>query len=59
MPGDEFCQDMRQYIGDLLNWKDRLTKHLETEKQNQCCTLRGRCESTLPKFEQRHGNKSS
>ena len=39
MPGDEFCQDMRQYIGDLLNWKDRLTKHLETEKQNQCCTL--------------------
>ena len=27
---DEFCQDSRQYIGDLLNWKDRLTKTRKT-----------------------------
>jgi len=30
---DEFCQGSRQYIGDLLNWKDRLTKTRETGKQ--------------------------
>jgi len=23
---DGFCQDSRQYIGDLLNWKDRMIK---------------------------------
>jgi len=23
---DEFCQDSRQNIGDLLSWKDGLTK---------------------------------
>jgi len=27
-----FCQDSRQYIGDLLMWKDRLTKKQETAK---------------------------
>jgi len=27
---DEFCQDSRQYIVDLLNWKDRLTKTRKT-----------------------------
>ena len=27
---NEFCQDSRQYIGDLLLWKERLTKKLET-----------------------------
>jgi len=32
---DEFCQDSRQYIGDLLNWKERLTKTEETGKQKQ------------------------
>jgi len=30
---DEICQDSRQYIGDLLNWKDRLTKTQGTGKQ--------------------------
>ena len=30
---NEFCQDSRQYIGDLLMWKERLTKKLETAKQ--------------------------
>ena len=30
---NEFCQDSRQYIGDLLMWKKRLTKKLETAKQ--------------------------
>ena len=30
---NEFCQDSRQYIGDLLMWKERLTKILETAKQ--------------------------
>ena len=24
---NEFCQDSRQYIGDLLMWKERLTKN--------------------------------
>ena len=28
-----FCQDSRQYIGDLLMWKERLTQKLETAKQ--------------------------
>jgi len=32
---DELCQDSRQYIGDLLNWKERLTKTEETGKQKQ------------------------
>jgi len=36
---NEFCQDSRQYIGDLLIWKEHLTKKLETAKQNQCFTL--------------------
>ena len=31
---NEFCQDSRQYIGDLLMCKERLTKKLETAKQN-------------------------
>ena len=30
---DEFCQDRRQYIGDLLNWKDYLIKTEESGKQ--------------------------
>jgi len=30
---NEFCQDSCQYIGDLLMWKERLTKKLETVKQ--------------------------
>ena len=30
---NEFCQDSRQYIGDLLMWKERLTNKLETAKQ--------------------------
>ena len=29
----EFCQDSCQSIGDLPNWKDRLTKTRETGKQ--------------------------
>ena len=29
---NEFCHDSRQYIGDLLMWKERLTKKLETAK---------------------------
>jgi len=32
---DEFCQDSRQYIGGLLNWKEHLTKTEETGKQKQ------------------------
>jgi len=32
---DEFSQDSRQYNGDLLNWKERLTKTEETGKQKQ------------------------
>jgi len=32
---DEFCQDSRQYIGDLLNWKDYLIKTEESGKQKQ------------------------
>jgi len=35
----EFCQDRRQYIGDLLNWKDRLTKLEKLESKKQCFTL--------------------
>jgi len=30
---DEFCQDSGQYIEDLLNWKDCLTKTQKTVKQ--------------------------
>jgi len=30
---DEFCQDSRQYIEDLLNWKYCLIKILGAEKQ--------------------------
>ena len=30
---NNFCQDSRQCIGDLLMWKERLTKKLETAKQ--------------------------
>ena len=48
---NEFCQDSRQYIGDLLMWKERLTKKLETAKQKPVflhCS--SRCESTLPKL---------
>ena len=30
---NEFCQDSRHYIGDLLMWKERLTKKIETAKQ--------------------------
>jgi len=30
---NEFCQDSRQYIGDLLIWKEHLAKKLETAKQ--------------------------
>ena len=30
---NEFCQDSRHYIVDLLMWKERLTKKLETAKQ--------------------------
>jgi len=30
---NEFSEDSRQYIGDLLIWKERLTKKLETAKQ--------------------------
>jgi len=30
---NKFRQDSRQYIGDLLMWKERLTKILETAKQ--------------------------
>ena len=30
---NEFCQDSRQNIGDLLTWKERHTKKLETAKQ--------------------------
>jgi len=29
---NDFCQDSRQYIRDLLMWKERLTKKLETAK---------------------------
>ena len=29
---ERICQDSRQYIGDLLMWKERLTKKLETAK---------------------------
>jgi len=32
---DEFGQDSRQYIGDLLNWKECLTKTEGTGKQKQ------------------------
>ena len=30
---NEFCQDSRQYIGDLLMWKECHTKKLDTAKQ--------------------------
>ena len=30
---NEFCPDSRQYIGDLLMWKERLAKQIETAKQ--------------------------
>jgi len=36
---NEFCQDSRQYIGDLLMWKERLTKNLKLQSKNQCFTL--------------------
>ena len=32
---DEFCQDSCQYIGDLLNWKESVTKTEESGKQKQ------------------------
>jgi len=32
---DEFCQDSRRYIGDLLNWEERLNKTEKTGKQKQ------------------------
>jgi len=36
---DEFCQDSRQYIVELLNWRDRQAKNLGTEKQRPCFTM--------------------
>ena len=36
---NEFCQDSRQYNGDLLMWKERLTKNQKLQSKNQCFTL--------------------
>ena len=57
---NEFCQDSRQYIGDLLMWKERLTKKTRNCKaKTSVLHCSGRCESTLPQLVQRHCDKSS
>ena len=48
---NEFCPDSRQYIGDLLMWKERLTKKIRNCKaKNSVLHCSGRCESTLPQL---------
>jgi len=48
---NEFCQDSRQYIGDLLMWKERLAKKTRNCKaKTSVLHCSGRCESTLPQL---------
>ena len=48
---NEFCQDSRQYIGDLLMWKERLTKKTRScLAKTNVLHCSGRCESTLPQL---------
>jgi len=57
---DEICQDICQYVGDLLNWKHHLPKLSQLKNKNQCFTsLRADLKALFLKLVQRHCNKSS